>query len=115
MEPITLRTILSVLLTGIAAATIASTLIIPFARSTPPTPHATAPPEEQDENDAENDAENDGEKYIIGMKCERMNLYQKWDMHARFTWTEKYPSDIEEAAENEETVKYAVLVRNSTF
>lgn len=46
----------------------------------------------------------------IGMECDLKNLYQKEDEHRRTTWTDKYPDDIEEAAENETTARYAILV-----
>ncbi|RDW78394.1 p-loop containing nucleoside triphosphate hydrolase-25 [Coleophoma crateriformis] len=47
-----------------------------------------------------------------GMQCEVKNLYQKEDERGRCTWTEKYPDGLEEAAENEITARYAILVRN---
>jgi hypothetical protein len=47
-----------------------------------------------------------------GMECDVKNLYQKEDDRGRFTWTEKLPDDLEEAAENEITARYAILVRN---
>ena len=61
------------------------------------------------------DLEGDGEekKIAIGMVCDTKNLFQRWDRHDRYTWTEELPDDLEEAAENEETMKYALLVRNS--
>ncbi len=41
------------------------------------------------------------------------NLYQgAEDRHGRYTWVDKYPDDLEEAAENAETARYALLVRN---
>ncbi|KAJ9149384.1 AAA ATPase family protein [Pleurostoma richardsiae] len=41
------------------------------------------------------------------------NLYKsKKDGDGEWTWVDKYPEDVEEAAENEETEKFAVLVRN---
>lgn len=52
-------------------------------------------------------------KVKVGMVCDRKNLYQKWDRYQRFTWSEEYPDGLEEAAENEQTMKYAILVRNS--
>ena len=55
------------------------------------------------------------EKVIVGVVCDAKNLYQKWDQYERFTWSAQMPSDLEEAAENEETQKYAILVRNSTL
>jgi hypothetical protein len=48
----------------------------------------------------------------IGMECDIKNLYQKEDERGRCTWTDKYPDDLDEAAENEATARYAVLVRN---
>jgi hypothetical protein len=47
-----------------------------------------------------------------GMASDLKNLYQKEDERGRFTWTDKYPDNLDEAAENEATAKYAILVRN---
>jgi hypothetical protein len=47
-----------------------------------------------------------------GMECGIKNLYQKEDAMGRVNWTEKYPEDLDEAAENEITARYAVLVRS---
>lgn len=48
-----------------------------------------------------------------GMRCDIKNLYQgEEDRRGRFTWVDKYPEDWEEAAENAETARYALLVRN---
>lgn len=48
-----------------------------------------------------------------GMECDIKNLYQgKEDSRGRFTWTEKFPEDLEEAAENELTAAYAILIRH---
>jgi hypothetical protein len=47
-----------------------------------------------------------------GMECDIKNLYQKEDAMGRVNWTEKYPEDLDEAAENEITARYAVLVRS---
>lgn len=46
-----------------------------------------------------------------GMACDLMNLYQKEDDRGRFTWTVKYPDELDEAAENETTARFAILVR----
>lgn len=54
----------------------------------------------------------EGEKTVIGMFCETKNLYQKMDKYNKPVWTEEYPDDLQEAAENEETQKFAILVRN---
>ncbi|KUJ17445.1 P-loop containing nucleoside triphosphate hydrolase protein [Mollisia scopiformis] len=48
----------------------------------------------------------------VGMECGLKNLYQKEDDRGRHTWTDKYPDDLDEAAENEMTARYAILVRN---
>ncbi|KAH6719380.1 P-loop containing nucleoside triphosphate hydrolase protein [Leptodontidium sp. MPI-SDFR-AT-0119] len=48
----------------------------------------------------------------LGMKCDLKNLYQKEDERGRASWTDKYPEDLDEAAENEVTARYAILVRN---
>jgi len=48
----------------------------------------------------------------LGMKCDLKNLYQKEDERGRTSWTDKYPEDLDEAAENEVTARYAILVRN---
>lgn len=48
-----------------------------------------------------------------GMILDVKNLYQgKSDARGRSTWVDKYPDDLEEAAENAETDRYALLVRN---
>ncbi|KAL1890122.1 hypothetical protein Sste5346_008414 [Sporothrix stenoceras] len=54
----------------------------------------------------------DEKKTVVGMECAQKDLYQKWDKQNRFTWTDTYPKDLEEAAENEATEKFAILVRN---
>ncbi|PVH77056.1 P-loop containing nucleoside triphosphate hydrolase protein [Cadophora sp. DSE1049] len=46
------------------------------------------------------------------MKCDLKNLYQKEDERGRTSWTDKYPEDLDEAAENEITARFAILVRN---
>jgi hypothetical protein len=45
------------------------------------------------------------------MECDIRNLYQKEDERGRTSWTEKYPDNLDEAAENEITARYAMLVR----
>ncbi|KAJ8071199.1 hypothetical protein OCU04_001537 [Sclerotinia nivalis] len=47
-----------------------------------------------------------------GMECGIKNLYGMNDARGQYTWTDKYPDDLEEAAENEMTARYAILVRN---
>ena len=49
-----------------------------------------------------------------GMIIDVKNLYQsKPDNRGRTTWVDKYPDDLEEAAENAESARYALLIRNS--
>jgi hypothetical protein len=52
-------------------------------------------------------------KVTVGMVCEKKDLYQKTDKHNKATWTAKMLNDLDEAAENDETAKYAILIRNS--
>ena len=48
-----------------------------------------------------------------GMIPDVKNLYQtKPDSRGKSTWVDKYPDDLEEAAENAETARYALLIRN---
>lgn len=48
-----------------------------------------------------------------GMISDVKNLYQtKPDARGKSTWVDKYPDDLEEAAENAETARYALLIRN---
>ena len=52
-------------------------------------------------------------KVKAGMITDVKNLYEgKPDSRGRTNWVDKYPDDIEEAAENAETAKFALLVRN---
>ncbi|CAF3585041.1 hypothetical protein FGSG_05940 [Fusarium graminearum PH-1] len=51
------------------------------------------------------------EKIIVGLLTESKDLYAKFDKNGSRSWTDKYPDDLEEAAENEETQKYAVIIR----
>ena len=47
-----------------------------------------------------------------GMIADVKNLYQsKPDNRGKTTWVEKYPDDLEEAAENAQTARYALLIR----
>lgn len=48
-----------------------------------------------------------------GMISDVKNLYQtKPDARGKSTWVDKYPDDLEEAAENAETARYPLLIRN---
>jgi hypothetical protein len=66
-----------------------------------------------DEDDDEDDDEQPKEKIIVGLIADTKSLYQKYDKHGCLIWTDQYPDDLEEAAENEETLKYAVITRFS--
>ena len=47
-----------------------------------------------------------------GMIADVKNLYQsKPDNRGKTTWVDKYPDDLEEAAENAQTARYALLIR----
>ena len=49
-----------------------------------------------------------------GMITDVKNLYQsKPDNRGKTTWVDEYPDDLEEAAENAESARYALLIRNS--
>ncbi|KAL9630516.1 MAG: hypothetical protein Q9204_004683 [Flavoplaca sp. TL-2023a] len=49
----------------------------------------------------------------VGMISDVKNLYEgKPDSRGKSTWVDKYPDDLEEAAENAETARYALLIRN---
>ena len=49
-----------------------------------------------------------------GMISDVKNLYQsKPDNRGKTTWVDKYPDDLEEAAENAESARYALLIRNT--
>jgi hypothetical protein len=69
--------------------------------------------DEEDDEEGEDEAEDSKEKIIVGLIADIKNLYQKYDKHGCLVWTDQYPDDLEEAAENEETLKYAVIVRYS--
>lgn len=50
---------------------------------------------------------------LNGMESGVKDLYQgAEDNRGRYTWTEKYPEDLEKAAEDEVTARYAILVRH---
>ncbi|KAF5021755.1 hypothetical protein F66182_6205 [Fusarium sp. NRRL 66182] len=62
------------------------------------------------EADKENPEETK-EKVMVGLLTESKDLYAKYDKNGDRSWTDKLPDDFEEAAENEETQKYAVIIR----
>ncbi|KAF7885136.1 hypothetical protein EAF00_010954 [Botryotinia globosa] len=49
---------------------------------------------------------------IDGMDCDTKEIYEvKKNLYGHITWSTKYPDDLEDAAENEETARYAIVVR----
>lgn len=53
------------------------------------------------------------EKILIGAVAESKDLYAKYDKDGNRSWSEDLPDGLEEAAENEDNMKYAVIVRKS--
>jgi hypothetical protein len=51
----------------------------------------------------------------LGSVTDTVELYAKIDQDGNQSWTSTIPEDVEEAAENEETKKFAVIVRKSMF
>lgn len=48
----------------------------------------------------------------VGLISQSKDIYRsKKDDNGEFTWVDKYPEDVPEAAENDETARYAVIVR----
>lgn len=61
----------------------------------------------------EEKTEEEKEKFEPGMKSGLKHLYSgKEDKKGRFQWQDKIPEDIGDPAENDETAKWALLVRN---
>ena len=58
-------------------------------------------------------AEQSAKPVKTGMIPDVKNLYEgEPDRRGQSTWVDKYPDDLEEAAENGESARYALLVRN---
>ncbi|KAM3516948.1 hypothetical protein NHJ13051_009430 [Beauveria bassiana] len=51
------------------------------------------------------------EKIIIGMVADTKDLFANFDADGNRFWSDKPPTDLEEAPENETTQKYAIIVR----
>lgn len=68
-----------------------------------------------DDKHTEGDDADAHEKATVGMVCEKKDLYQEIDGNKSVTWTYKMPDNLGKAAENKETQKYAILVRNSKY
>ncbi|RGP78043.1 hypothetical protein FLONG3_3878 [Fusarium longipes] len=81
---------------------------------TKPEDNKTEDPKSEETKTEESKSEEDEEKkekVIVGLLTESKDLYAKFDKNGSRSWTDKYPDDLEEAAENEETQKYAVIIR----
>ena len=64
------------------------------------------------QGEADGEARDAEEVIKAGMECDLKHLYQKEDNKGRTSWTDVYPDDLNEAAENEMTARFAILVRN---
>lgn len=63
--------------------------------------------------DTSKDTEQTANHIKTGMITDVKNLYEgEPDRRGRSTWVDKYPDDLEEAAENAESARYALLIRN---
>lgn len=58
-------------------------------------------------------SDNDSTQIMTGHLAETKDLYAKEDQAGNISWTDKHPDDVEEAAENANTLKYAVIVQKS--
>ncbi|KAF4967255.1 hypothetical protein FSARC_5167 [Fusarium sarcochroum] len=67
-------------------------------------------PKTEEADNTESDEEKK-EKVMVGLLTDSKDLYAKYDKNGDRSWSDKYPDDLEEAAENEETQKYAVIIR----
>lgn len=76
-----------------------------------PQQHARLPGIGADVAQGGDEAEEPKKKQVVGIVPQSKDLYAKYDQHKNRSWTEKKPDDFEEAAENEDTEKYAVIVR----
>lgn len=65
-----------------------------------------------DETKRETNTEEQKEPIPVGMLVETKALYQKKDSDNKYQWVTEEPTDAVDAAETEETAKYAFLVRN---
>lgn len=76
-------------------------------------PQAKAATTDETKVKDEEEKDQDETVYKPGMKSGLKQLYSgKEDKKGRFQWQDKIPEDIGEAAENDETAKWALLVRN---
>jgi hypothetical protein len=67
-----------------------------------------------DKNEKKDDSSDDEDKEPegpVGHSAETKNLYAKYDKDQNRSWSDKIPEDLESAAENESTRKYALIAR----
>ncbi|PHH88416.1 hypothetical protein CDD83_7544 [Cordyceps sp. RAO-2017] len=91
-------------------------VVTPTARSSEagendPTADKAPAESENKKEEAEAEVEESKKKHVVGLISDSKDLYAKFDERGNRSWTEKKPDDFEEAAENEETEKFAVVVR----
>jgi hypothetical protein len=68
---------------------------------------------DESKDEAKEGEEKEKPKVQVGSVAEAKNIYKgASDDDGNWTWVDKYPDDVEEAAENEETATFAVVVRN---
>lgn len=69
--------------------------------------------ESQPSSEPEGDNEKSKEKEVlpVGSVTASHNLFAKYDKDGKRSWSATMPTHIEEAAENDETKKFAVIVR----
>ncbi|KAH7309048.1 P-loop containing nucleoside triphosphate hydrolase protein [Stachybotrys elegans] len=81
----------------------------------PPPPRGRGPygPETDDESISDGEENSGEEKIFVGIVAESKELYAKFDKDRNRSWSHSPPDGLEEAAENEKTLKYAILVRKA--
>lgn len=70
--------------------------------------------ETMDDSTSTNDKTEGDEKkevHLKGMVSDSKTLFAKYDERGNRSWSDKKPADFEEAAEGEETQKFAIIVR----
>lgn len=63
------------------------------------------------ETEGDNEESKEKELLPVGSVTESHNLFAKYDKDGKRSWSATMPTHIEEAAENDETKKFAVIVR----
>lgn len=68
--------------------------------------------ESEEGSNGNNETSKNDSETAAGSVCDIKNLYQKIDQDGNAIWVDAIPEDLTEAAENAETLKFALLVRN---